>query len=549
MAGGLLGTAVSGLLAFQRNLDTVGHNIANANTEGYSRQKVTLSTREAQLTGSGYLGQGVRSTEIKRVYDDFLNNQVITSKSAFAELDSFHSLASQVDNFIAETGTSLSPALQSFFNGVQELANDPTSVPARQVLLTEGVTLADRFKTVNGRLNQLRDQSNSNISDITGEINSIAGSIAELNTKITVATGLASGQPPNDLLDQRDVLLNQLSEKIDVSTTTQEDGSLNVFIGNGQPVVLGAAAATLGVTNSRFDPSQKDVTFNGPSNSVVITDNLSGGELGGTLSFLADVLNPTQNEVGRIAVALAEDFNAQHSAGYDLNGNTNLDFFTTPSTTVFGALGNTGQITASISDVNQLTASDYRLDRNGGNYTLTRLSDNTLTTISPGFPAAPAVVDGITITETGALASGDSFLIQPTRNNADQLSVVLNNASQIAAAGNNTAGGGVGDNTNALALVALESNRNLLNGTATFQDAFGQSVANVGAATQAAEVNKNAQEGLLNQAKEARESVSGVNLDEEAADLVKFQQAYQAAAQVIAVTNTLFDTLLGAFRR
>ncbi len=549
MAGGLLGTAVSGLLAFQRNLDTVGHNIANANTEGYSRQRVTLSTREAQLTGSGYLGQGVRDTEIKRVYDEFLNNQVISSKSAFTELDSFHTLSSQVDNFIADKGTSLSPALQSFFNGVQELANDPTSIPARQVLLTEGTTLADRFKTVNGRLNELRDQANSNITDITNEINSIAASIAELNTKITVATGLASGQPPNDLLDKRDVLLNQLAERIDVSTTTQEDGALNVFIGNGQPVVLSSTAATLGVQNSRFDPAQKDVTFIGQSNAVVITDNLSGGELGGTLRFLKDVLNPTQNEVGRIAVGLAEDFNTQHSAGFDLNGNTNLDFFSTPAATVFGALGNTGQITANISDVNALTASDYRLDLNAGNYTLTRLSDNTLTTLSPGFPGVSAIVDGITITETTTLANGDSFLIQPTRNSADQLTVNLSNGTQIAAASSNTSSGGVGDNTNALALVALENNQNLLNGTATFQDAFGQSVANVGAATQAAEVNKNAQEGLLNQAKEARESVSGVNLDEEAADLVKFQQAYQAAAQVIAVTNTLFDTLLGAFRR
>ena len=549
MAGGLLGTAVSGLLAFQRNLDTVGHNIANANTEGYSHQRVTLSTREAQLTGSGYLGQGVRDTEIKRVYDEFLNNQVISSKSAFTELDSFHTLSSQVDNFIADKGTSLSPALQSFFNGVQELANDPTSIPARQVLLTEGTTLADRFKTVNGRLNELRDQANSNITDITNEINSIAASIAELNTKITVATGLASGQPPNDLLDKRDVLLNQLAERIDVSTTTQEDGALNVFIGNGQPVVLSSTAATLGVQNSRFDPAQKDVTFIGQSNAVVITDNLSGGELGGTLRFLKDVLNPTQNEVGRIAVGLAEDFNTQHSAGFDLNGNTNLDFFSTPAATVFGALGNTGQITANISDVNALTASDYRLDLNAGNYTLTRLSDNTLTTLSPGFPGVSAIVDGITITETTTLANGDSFLIQPTRNSADQLTVNLSNGTQIAAASSNTSSGGVGDNTNALALVALENNQNLLNGTATFQDAFGQSVANVGAATQAAEVNKNAQEGLLNQAKEARESVSGVNLDEEAADLVKFQQAYQAAAQVIAVTNTLFDTLLGAFRR
>ncbi len=546
---GLLGTAVSGLLAFQRNLDTVSHNIANVNTEGFSRQRVELAAREPQLTGAGFIGQGVATSAITRVYDAFLNNQVITSKSAFSDLDSFHALASQVDNFIGGSGTSLSPALQSFFNAVQEVANDPTSIPARQVLLTEGETLADRFKTINGRLDSLRNQANQNLTDITSEINSISGSIAELNSNIILATGLGNGQSPNDLLDQRDVLLNQLAEKVDVTTSTQQDGSLNVFIGNGQPVVLGSTASTLGITNSAFDPAQKNITFNGPFNSVVITDNLTGGELGGTLRFLEDVLDPTQNELGRVAAGVAQDFNAQHQAGYDLNGNTNIDFFSAPTTTVVGAAGSTGQVSVAFSDVNQLTASDYRLDQNGGNYVLTRLTDNTQTNLSPGFPGAPATIDGITITETTALLSGDSILIQPTRNAAGQLAVSLNNPNGVAAAGSNTSTGGVGDNTNALGLVALENNRNLLNGTASFQDAFGQSVATVGTVTHAAEINRTAQEGLLNQAKEARESVSGVNLDEEAANLIKFQQAYQAAAQMISVSNTLFETLLSAFRR
>ncbi len=546
---GLLGTAVSGLLAAQRNLDTVSHNIANVNTEGYSRQRVDLAAREPQITGAGYLGQGVTISAITRVYDDFLNNQVITSKSAFFDLDSFHALATQVDNFIADSGTSLSPALQSFFNAVQELANDPTSIPARQVLLTEAETLVDRFTTINGRLDTLRNQSNQNLTDITNEINSISGSIAELNSKIILATGLGNGQLPNDLLDQRDVLLNQLAEKVDVTTSTQQDGSLNVFIGNGQPVVLGSTASTLGIVNSTLDPGQKDITFNGPFNSVVITGNLSGGEIGGTLRFLKDVLDPTQNELGRVAVGLAQDFNAQHRAGYDLTGNTNIDFFAPPATTVIGAAGSTGQISVAFSNVNQLTASDYRLDRNGANYVLTRLNDNTQTTLSPGFPGTPATIDGITITETTALVSGDRILIQPTRNVAGQLTVSLNNTTGIAASGSNTSTGGVGNNINALALVGLENNRNLLNGTASFQDAFGQSVASVGTITHAADINRTAQEGLLNQAKESRESVSGVNLDEEAANLIKYQQAYQAAAQMIAVTNTLFDSLLAAFRR
>ncbi len=546
---GLLGTAISGLRVFQRNLDTVSHNIANVNTEGYSRQRVTSATREPQITGAGYVGQGVEAVSVNRVYNQFLNNQVVSSTSAFSELDSFHNLTSQIDNFIAAPSTSLSPTLQAFFNAVQEVSDDPTSIPARQVLLTEAETLADRFVTMNGRLEKLQAQTNSNLNDVINEINSLTGSIAESNEKIVIATGLSGGKPPNDLLDQRDQLLNQLAEKVDVSTVAQDDGSLNVFIGNGQAIVLGTTASSLGVVNSTLNPSLKEITFNGPSTSVVITDNLSGGELGGNLRFAKDVLQPTQNQIGRLAAGLIADFNTQHQAGYDLNGNTNTPFFSTVTPTVIGATGNTGAISAAFSDVNQLTDSDYRLDYNGTNHVLTRLSDNSQTTISPGFPGTPATIDGITITQTTALAAGDSILIRPTHDIAGKISVALTTPQQIAAADADTSTGAVGNNINAIALAGLANNQNLLNGTATFQDAYGQAVANIGSTVQAAETNKAAQEGLLNQAREARESVSGVNLDEEAANLIKFQQAYQAAAQMISVSSTLFDTLLGAFRR
>ncbi|MGH8549222.1 MAG: flagellar hook-associated protein FlgK [Methylococcales bacterium] len=550
MASGLLGTAISGLQVARLNLDTVGHNIANADTEGYSRQRVAAVARQPQITGAGYVGQGVEADNINRLYDEFLDSQLRSSTSAFSELDTFHNLVSQIDNIIADPGIGISPSLDAFFNAVQAVANDPTSTPARQVLLSEGQNLIDRFATTNSRLEDFRSQANQNLSNIVNEINGFSRSIADLNDKIVVATQIAGGKPPNDLLDQRDLLIRQLAEKVNVTTVRQDDGALNVFVGNGQAVVLGTNPATLGISISALDPSKIEVSYTGQSAPVVITNNLDGGEIGGTLDFLNNLLPATQNEIGRVAAGVILDFNAQYQNGYDLTGNTNLDFFTIPPITVLSGASNTGQVSAAYdaANVDQLAASDYVLERTASGYFLTRTSDQSQTALSPGFPGTPASVDGLIISENVPLAVGDRFLIRPAQNIAGQIGLAVSNPDQIAASLSDTSTGSVGDNTNALSLAALKTNRNLVNGTATFQEAIGQTVAKVGTVSHAAEVNKIAQEGLLNQATQARESVSGVNLDEEAANLLKYQQAYQAAAQVIAITGRLFDTLLGIFR-
>ncbi|MGR9106102.1 MAG: flagellar hook-associated protein FlgK [Gammaproteobacteria bacterium] len=550
MASGLLGTAISGLQVARLQLDTVGHNIANADTEGYSRQRVVTAARQPQITPAGYVGQGVEAKQITRLYDEFLDSQLRNSTSAFSQLDTFHSLVSEIDNIIADPDIGISPSLQSFFNAVQRVASDPTSIPVRQVLLSEGQNLVDRFATLNSRFEDFRAQANQNLENAVTEINQLSGSIAELNNRIVATSQISGGQAPNDLLDQRDLLVRQLAEKVDVTTVRQDDGALNVFIGNGQSLVLGSNSATLGTTRSTLDPGKIEVTYDGQATSVVITNNLLGGEIGGTLDFLNNFLPQTQNEIGRLAAGLALTFNSQHQSGYDLAGNTNLDFFQVPPITVLKAAGTIGEVTISYDNANvdQLTASDYVLERTSAGYQLTRASDGTNIALPPGFPGNPASVDGLIISETVPLAVGDRFLIRPTQDAAGQLELALTDPQQIAAAASDTSSGSVGDNRNALSLAALNTASLLLNGTATFQDAIGQTVSRVGNVSHAAEVNKSAQQALLNQATRARESVSGVNLDEEAADLLKYQQAYQAAAQVIAVAGTLFDSLLAVFR-
>ena len=536
-------------MAFQRSLDTTSHNIANVNTDGYSRQRVELGTRPAEFTGAGYIGQGVNIATVSRSYDQFITNQLTSSTSAFAETHTFSTLASQVDNMVSDEATGLSPTLKSFFNAVNEVANDPSSLPARQVMVSEAESLAQRFNTVSARFEDLRHQTNNQMQATVDDINAFAEGVATLNGKIVIASSRTSGgQLPNDLLDQRDALLTKIAEKTSISTIAQQDGSIGVFIGKGQSLVLGASVAKLSLAESSVDPAHKNILVDGQD----ISKQITGGELSGTLKFRDEVLEPAQQQLGLVAAGFAVQFNAVHTAGFDLNGNKGTDMFGLGAVPVVPAPGSTGSIAVVYDPANtgNLKPSDYRLDYNGTAYSLTRLSDKTLITLPGTFPGTPASVEGMTITQ-GALPTGvSSFLIRPAFDAAKKVTALLTDPLKIAAAG--TTGGpgspAPGDNKAALNLAGLEKKSALLGGKATVNGAYGQLVAKVGTLTHAAKIGSSAQEVLFNQAKQARENLAGVNLDEEAANLIKFQQSYQAAAQVIAIANSLFDTLIGAVR-
>jgi flagellar hook-associated protein 1 FlgK len=551
---GLLGTALSGLMASQSALNTTSHNIANVNTDGYSRQRVELGTRPAEFTDSGYIGQGVNVATVARSYDQFITHQLTSSTSAFAETNTLSTLASRVDNVIASEATSLSPVLKSFFNAVNEVANDPSSLPARQVMTSEAGSLTQQFNTLSSQFEGLRNQTNKQMQVTVDDINSFAGSIADLNGKIVIDSGRAAGsQLPNDLLDQRDALLTKMAEKISISTIAQQDGSIGVFIGSGQSLVLGANAAKLSLAGSSADPDHKEILIDGQA----ISKQISGGELSGALKFRDDVLEPAQQQLGLVAAGFAVRFNAVHTAGFDLNGDAGTELFSlgtpalavpvTPNANNAGS----GGITATYDPLTlgQLTPSDYQLSYDGASFSLTRLSDNTVTTF-PGTTPTTITGPGFSISTGATVVANDSFLIRPTFEAAKKMTALITDPVKIAAAGT-TGGSGLpvpGDNSAALNLANLEKQPVLLGGKATFSDAYGQLVAKVGTLTYTAKISSSAQEALFNQAKQARENLAGVNLDEEAANLIKFQQSYQAAAQVISIANSLFGTLIGAIR-
>ncbi len=642
MAGtSLFGIGVSALRAFQSGLDTTGQNIANVNTPYYSRQEAMFEQRPPQFSAAGvYVGSGVDVQDIRRIYDQFVVNQVQNGTSTFQQTDTYYSFATQVDNLMADEQSGLTPGLQNFFNAVQEVANDPTSTAARQVLLTEGQSLVSRFRYLYDRLEAIRADANGRIAGFVDEINGLADSLAKINQDIVIATGRANGKTPNDLLDQRDALLGKLSELVAVRTVAQDDGSLNVFIGNGQALVVGNRANRLSADPLGLDVTEPDISIDNNGTLVRITDHITGGKLGGVLAFRGEILDRAENALGRVAAGLAADFNARHRLGMDLNGALGQDFFRAPAPEVIAATGNAGTpVTVTISDTNQLTIDDYELRYDGANWTFYRVSDNQVVPhTGTGTAVDPFVVNGISVVLGGGYAAGDRFLIRPVRQAARDIDTRLTDPREIAAAGavtadtpvtnvgsgligsptvldatdpnllnnvtitftspttfdvfdNTTAtplavgvaynpadpadvlayngwqvelsgapatgdsftvrgnAGGVGDNRNALALAGLQQAQVLAGGTATYSDAYNEMIGDVGTSTRRAEITSQAQKKLLDDAIRTREGISGVNLDEEAANLLKFQQAYQAAAQVIATADSLFQTLIDAVRR
>jgi flagellar hook-associated protein 1 FlgK len=540
----ILSIGQSALAAAQAGINTTGHNIANAATPGYNRQVIVQGAAQAQNFGFGFLGQGVEVSTVKRVYNEILGNQLQSAQTTKSGLDSYYSQISQINNLLADPTTGLSPAIQEFFTGVQDVASNPTSIPARQSALSAAESLATRFQSMDGRLEEIGRSLNGQIQSSVADINTFGAQIAKLNDAIGKAQ-LASGQPPNDLLDQRDQLLTELNKQIKV-TVVGQGTDYNVFIGNGQPLVVGTSSYSLTSVTSPTNPEKLEVAYRGSNGSLapLAESALTGGQLGGLLEFRSQSLEPAQNALGRIAIGLASSFNALHQTGYGLDGSTGNALFTVASPVV-GANGNntgSGVIGAVISSADALTTSDYKLKYDGTNYTVTRLSDNTTST----FASFPQTIDGITMNlSSGTPAAGDSFLIRPTINGASGFGVAITDTAKFAAA---SQAGAVGDNSNALALANLQTAHTLGNGTITYQDAYSQLVSQVGSKSRELEVTSAAAGNLLTEATLSLQNESGVNLDEEAANLLRYQQAYQAAGKVMQIASQLFDVLLSIGR-
>lgn len=639
MGSGIYGIGVSALNVAQAGINVTSHNIANANTPGYSRQQIVQAARLPQNTGSGFFGQGADVVAVKRIYSEFLGAQLTEAQTRASNLSTQLDLATQISNLLGDANGGLSTSLQDFFSAANAVADTPESIAARQTLIGSGQSLSNRLQALDGRMSEIREGLNGQISNSVSLINSYAKQIASLNDTIVRAQA-QSGQTqvPNDLFDQRDQLLNQLSQEIRVTSIKHPDGSLDVFIGNGQSLVIGNQTATLQAATSLTDQTALEVVYVNNNLVRIQQSALQGGNLGGFLEFRSTVLDPAQNALGRIAIGIAETFNQQHQQGIDLNGALGGAFFNAGTPQVSASSNNVGNATlsATISDSGALTGADYDLRFDGANYTLFNVATNAaIQSFTAAQLATPQVVSGTGITlqlTAGSVAdvAGDAWRIRPTATGARDFTLATTDPAAIAAGnplrantpltnlGNATISqpqvtGGlpldanlqqpitltfgtppttytatgtgapagpqpytsgatitingwstqisgtpaagdtftVGPNSNAstdggnmLKLAQLQTANTLANGTTSYQGAYGQLIAQVGSQTRELDVTSQAQASMLAQITRAQQSESGVNLDEEAANLLKFQQAYQAAAKAMAIAQTMFDTLL-----
>jgi len=636
MTTGLLSIGSSALDAAYTALRTTGNNIANVNTPGYSRE-VTQFTPQIQTSdGSNYIGTGVAVADVARVYSDFLAQQTNLAQAQASGADTTAQLTSQINSLFSDTTTGLGAAMDKFFTQVQTLSSQPSSAAARQTVLSSAQQMAGEFNDVQAQLQLMGSSTDAQIGQQITTVNSTASQIASLNNQISLAS--ASGATPNTLLDERNQDILTLNQSIGVSTSTQSDGSINVYLANGQPLVVGSKTFTLAMGQDPQNPEGIVVGTNTGGNIAALDPaNTGGGSIGALLQFRSQTLPGMEDQIGRLAVTLSSQFNAIQAQGQDATGAAGSPFFSTPSINVVAASANTDAATVTVnatySDVTKLQPSDYRLTvLGGGQYSLTRLSDNTTTTLS----SLPATVDGMTLNFGTTPATGDVFSIQPVRLGATNIQVAITQGSQIAVAspiqatlgasnggslavgnlalqplpanpnanlqnpvtltftspttftsttGSISTGGqtyaagqsipyvagqainvngwsltlngtpangdtvsvapgavGSADNRNALLMAQLQGQA-IVSGS-TLDGAYSTIVANVGAIASTAQTDQTSKDAILTNATTAQSSVSGVNLDEEASQLMQYQQQYQAAAKLIQTATNVFDAIL-----
>jgi flagellar hook-associated protein 1 FlgK len=650
-ASALLSLGVKAMTANYAALQTTGNNIANANVVGYSRQQVVLATTQGQSTGAGYFGRGVDVATVTRSHDEFLTREAAAAK-ALSAMDSARLAKLQQLEAVFKPGEGgLGDATSQLFNAMVDLSSQPNDLSARQVVLARAGDLATRFSESGAALDTVQASVDVDVKASVSEINSLARSIASANQRIAEQRG--QGQPANDLLDERDRLIGKLSEQVQVTRIDAADGSVGVFIGGGQRLVLGSDAAELKAMPDAADPTRSAVAIMDGTSARLLDDTvLGGGKLAGLLRFQNIDMVQGRAQIGRLAAAVAGAINDQQTRGLSLQlplGQVSGSplFAMGPSQALPNAAnardasGNAiGSVTLTITDSAALQASEYDLRESStspGSWALTRLSDGTVSTVNSGD-----VVDGLRIDINNA-QSGDRFLLQPVSRVANGMSKLLSDPRDLAAAspllattaagntgtatvaslqvtasplptpgastrltftddagayawdlldaGNNVLASGNGNwqagqalpptgqdingfsllisgvprsgdivtvaptpassvasnNGNALSLLALRDAA--LAGGHTATDAWAQAIADVGVRTQSAQASSEISTAVADQAELLRSSQAGVNLDEEAARLIQYQQSYQAAAKMLQVAQTLFDTLLQAAAR
>ena len=667
----LLNIGMSGLSASQSSLMTTGNNIANADTAGYSRQQTVQNSKASNQFGNVFIGSGTTLADVRRVYNAYLDKQLQLTTSLNSDAQAYLSQVTQVDKLLSDSGTGITKVMQSFFSSLQTLSSTPNDSAARQALLTNAQSLSSRFNAMSDQLSQQNSYINNQLGSMADQVNKLAATVATYNQKISEVSG--AGGSPNELMDKRNETIRQLSELVGTQVV-ERDGSLDVYLKGGQPLVMGNTSSSLSVETYKNDPSRTSIIMNRGASTLDITSVVTGGEMGGLLRYRDDVLAPATNELGRIAMVVSDAVNKQLGQGLDQNGEFGAALFNNINSAMaisqrsLASSNNnpaSGNLNVTIADSSKLSASDYQVTfTSATGYSVKRLSDNSdMGSFTLGASPAP-VIDGFSLSLNSAagVQAGDSFKITPTRNGAGESSTVLTDIKRLATSAPLTSGlaqgnkgtGAIGqptlttsvdiynptqasdlqnavktampvrvlmtsgsnyqvldakgnslgtgsivpgqenklsiqvpytdstgagqnfkfemslngtpssgdsfnvsmtaassnDNRNAQALLGLQS-KGTVGATSTspgvsFTDAYGGLVAGVGAKSKQGQMDGVANDTILKSAAAARDSLSGVQLDEETGNLVKYQQYYTASSQIIKAAQEIFSTLINS---
>lgn len=645
----LMGIGTRAMFANYAALQVTGNNIANANTAGYSRQEAQLATAKGQYTGAGFFGQGVNVTTVARSYDRFLTTQAATTNSlANADTARMYQLT-QLESVLPLGEAGIGHAARQVLDAFVDVANNPQDSSARQVVLARAQEMAARFKTAGEQLNTLQSGVSQDMKSAIASVNALATQVADLNKQISALKG--SGHAPNDLLDQRDLLVNEISSYINVSSISADDGTVGLFIGGGQSLVLGGSANVLKGAPDLYDPAKTQLALReGGVDRLVPTDAIAGGTIAGLVRFQNEDLSAARNLLGQMAVAISGAINQQQALGLDARqpAGAGSPMFSVGAPRSLPASANVGDaaFTLAVGDFTHVQASDYEVRFDGSDYSITRLSDGNAVVGSPFSPATLAAgvqFEGLTLQlNSGTATSGDRFLLQAASPASADMRAVLSDPRGLAAAsavtgtfavtntgtataaslglvdptvhdatqtaritftsdtgdysydmldasnavvssgtGSWSAGTAItlngfslqlngvprsGDiidvapttnpaasNGNAVSFVALGSALfvgadTLANGTLvpgrSITDAYASALSDIGVRVQSAKSASGISSAIASTAEAARANKAGVNLDEEAARLIQFQQSYQAAAKMLQVARDVFDTLL-----
>ena len=537
----VLDIAKTALLANQKAINVTSHNISNASTPGYTKQTAVMTAMDPVSYGGLYYGSGVTVSSIERVYDSFQATQIRDASAGLSRYGAKGGHLVAIESMLNDMdGSGLSSKIDDLFNSFEDLASSPSTQAERSSLLSSATVLADDLNRISANIKQSVSVINDRIESSVTMINSIGARIAELNMQ--VSTLEASGTSANDLKDKRDSLLKTLAGFADISTVEGKDGKTDVYIG-GSFLVAGVKLSPLSIAINPDNPEVYDIVSNG----MVLNSRLTGGSVKGDLEGSA-YYQETLSKLDRLAASIVTEVNIVHRSGYGLDGSTGADFFTGPSLYLQPGSRNTGGAVAgsgTVTDLSQLTLDDYEVRFSGpSSYTVVNTTQNSVTGTGAYASGSPITFDGLSFSISdfaGTPAAGDTFAVSVTKNASEYIGVAISDTGKIAASGSGATL--PGDNTNAMALASLRGTA-AMNG-ATFSGYYRSVVTGVGPEVIATKSNYASQSRFVEQLEQARESLSGVSLEEEAINLIKLQRAYEAAAKVMSVADRMFETLLG----